>query len=226
MALLTAAQSNFDAPLPSCPGWTMERLVAHIGGVWGWAARVVATGERADRPEPENLGRVELVDWAQEQAAALIGILGVSDPGSNCWTFGEPRNRLFWYRREALETAVHAWDAQLAVNRPELLDPDLSGDGIDEFLTVVLPRYVAQHPGGWTGQSLHLHRTDGDGEWTVRLGPDAAVSAERAHGKADVALRGPAAALYLWCLNRAPSTELELLGDSAIAERWGSEISF
>jgi hypothetical protein len=60
----------------------------------------------------------------------------------------------------------------------------------------------------------------------VRLGPDAAISAERTHGKADVALRGTAQALYLWCLNRTPSDELEIFGDSGVADRWASEIAF
>jgi hypothetical protein len=46
------------------------------------------------------------------------------------------------------------------------------------------------------------------------------------HGKADVALRGPASTLYLWCLNRATSDELDVVGDGAVADLWGSEIVF
>ena len=204
----------------------MAQLVAHLGRVWGWAARVVDTGSRADHPEPEGVAEDELVGWAGGQARALIGVLEVADPDSSCWTFGEPRNRLFWSRRQALETAVHAWDAQLAVNDPEPLGSDLSVNGIDEFLDVMLPRSMGRHPGTWTGQSLHLHCTDGDGEWMVRLGPDSTVTAERAHGKADVALHGPAPTLYLWCLNRASSSDLTVFGDSSVVDRWRSEISF
>jgi hypothetical protein len=152
--------------------------------------------------------------------------LEAADPGSDCWTFGLPRSRLFWFRRQALETAVHAWDGQGALGRPEPIGATLASDGIDEFLTVMLPRRIEQHPDGWVGQSLHLHRTDGDGEWTIRLGPDAAVSTEPAHHEGDVALRGPASSLYLWCLNRLPTADLEVSGDRAVADRWTSEIVF
>ena len=164
--------------------------------------------------------------WAEKQVRQLIEGLEAADPDSNCWTFGLPRSRLFWFRRQALETAVHAWDAQRSVGHPDAIDAKLACDGVDEFLAVMLPRQIQQHPDGWTGQSLHLHRTDGDGEWMVRLGPGTAVSSERAHAKGDVALRGPASSIYLWCVGRLPSSDLEVLGDRNVADRWTSEVAF
>jgi hypothetical protein len=91
---------------------------------------------------------------------------------------------------------------------------------------VMLPRQVKENPDIWTGQSLHLHRTDGDGEWLVQLGPDGETTYENAHGKGDVALRGPASSLYLWCLNRIPMDDLEVFGDRAVAHQWRSDIAF
>jgi hypothetical protein len=85
---------------------------------------------------------------------------------------------------------------------------------------------VKENPDIWTGQSLHLHRTDGDGEWLVQLGPDGETTYENAHGKGDVALRGPASSLYLWCLNRIPMDDLEVFGDRAVAHQWRSDIAF
>jgi hypothetical protein len=152
--------------------------------------------------------------------------LNVAEPDSNCWTFGLPRTRLFWFRRQALETAVHAWDGRGAVGHPEPIDPELACDGIDEFLAVMLPRQLQRHPNSWTGQSLHLHRADGNGEWMVRLGPGTTVSAQPTHDKGDVALRGSASSLYLWCVNRLPSADLEVFGDRTVADRWTSEIAF
>ena len=93
-------------------------------------------------------------------------------------------------------------------------------------VSAMVPRQVKQRPDVWTGQSLHLHRTDGEGEWMVRLGPDGEVSTERTHGKGDVALRGPASSLYLWCLSRVPADDLELFGDPAVAALWTTEIAF
>jgi uncharacterized protein (TIGR03083 family) len=226
-ALVASARTDLEAPVPSCPGWTVAELLSHVGATWGWAAAIVRAGARVDPPAvPDGVRGTELVGWAEEQSHQVIEALETADADSNCWTFGLPRSRLFWFRRQALETAVHAWDGQRAVGHPEAIDPELACDGVDEFLAVMLPRQIQRHSHGWTGQSLHLHRTDGDGEWTVRLGPGTAVAAVRAHDKGDVALRGPASSIYLWCVGRLPSSDLEVLGDRTVADRWTSEVAF
>jgi len=208
--LLVSARADLDAPVPSCPGWTVAKLVAHIAGVWGWAAAVVRTGARL----------------ISRRCRKTSGARNSSNGLSNRLASYSTRLSLFWFRRQALETAVHAWDAQHAAAHPEPIDPELAIDGVEEFLSVMLPRHLKQHPGGWTGQSLHLHSTAGKGEWVVHLGPDSAVSVEHAHGRGDAALQGTASSLYLWCLNRAPLTELEVFGDRALPDRWTTEIAF
>jgi uncharacterized protein (TIGR03083 family) len=223
-SLLDASRADLGAALPSCPGWTATDLVTHVGGVWGWAAATVRSGSRADFPSPP--AGADLIGWAGDNALQLLDALEGADPATDCWTFGLPRSRLFWFRRQALETAVHAWDAQRAFGEPEPIGAEVASDGIDEFLEVMLPRFVGQNPDAWTGQSLHLHRTDGEGEWMVQLGPGATVSAERVHGKGDVALRGSASSLYLWIVNRIPTHDLEVFGDRAVADRWTSDIAF
>jgi len=226
-ALLASARTDLGAPVPSCPGWSVELLVSHIGRVWSWAATIVGTGAGADFPAiPEGLVGAELIGWSEQQVRQLLDALAAADPGAGCWTFGPPPTALFWFRRQALETVVHAWDVQQAVGPPDPIDPDVASDGVDEFLTVMLPGRFQRQPDAWSGQSLHLHRTDGDGEWLVRLGPGTSVSVEHAHGRGDVALRGPASSLYLWCLSRVPSSDLEVSGDRAVADRWTSEIAF
>jgi uncharacterized protein (TIGR03083 family) len=226
LALLTSAQANLKVPVPSCPGWTVAELITHVGTTWGWAAAIVRTGARDDLPSsPDDPGSTEVLEWAAEQSGQLADALKGADPDSDCWTFGLPRSRLFWFRRQALETAVHAWDVQHATGRPDPIDPDLATDGIDEFLTVMLPRYIQRQPDSWTGQSLHLHRTDGDGEWMIQLGPGASLSVDRTHGEGDVTLRGPASSLYLWCLNRLPSSDLELGGGGGRAARGAGGVS-
>ncbi len=228
-ALLDASAGATDLEVPSCPGWTVADLVVHVGLVWGWAADIVATGRRAERaPAPEDRSEDALGAWAKVQAARLCDALGAADPEASCWTFGMPRSARFWFRRQALETALHAWDAEGAVGRPARIDPDVAADGVDEHLTVIVARSVGREPAAWSGETIHLHRTDGDGEWVVRLGPGGQVTAERTHAKADLALRGPAEALWLWSANRASAEELgiERFGDEAIAERWRTTIAF
>ena len=226
-AFLAAARTDIDAPVAHCPNWTLTDLTTHVGGVWGWAAATITTGARATFPSPPEGARGSgLIEWAEEQGQELQMALSTADPDANCWTFGLPRSRRFWFRRQALETAVHAWDAENAVGEPTSLEAGLASDGIDEFLTVMLPRFMERQAGEWDGESVHLHRTDGEGEWMVQLGPDGKVSSEQAHGKGDVALRGPASSLYLWCLNRMPADELEVFGDRSVADRWTSGITF
>lgn len=228
-ALLAAAEGHLDLRVPSCPEWSVADLVAHAGLVWEWAAAVVISGERAERSDPpvERSDRA-LVAWARRHAALLGDVLGAADPDSDCWTFGLPRTRRFWIRRQAMETVLHAWDVQRAGGQAAVMDPAVAADGLDELLTVIVPRVLGRDPGDWRGETVHLHRTDGTGEWTVRLGPGGATAVERGHGKADVALRGPAEALWLWSTNRVPLAALpiETFGSTGLADRWTAAITF
>jgi uncharacterized protein (TIGR03083 family) len=228
-ALLDASAGAMDVEVPTCPGWTIADLVVHLGLVWGWAADTVATRARAEHGSPpRDRSEGVLRAWAKAEAARLCDVLGAVDPEAGCWTFGLPRTTRFWFRRQALETTLHAWDAERSVGTPAPIEPDVAADGVDEHLTVIVVRSVARDPGSWSGETVHLHRTDGDGEWVVRLGPGGEASVERTHGKSDLALRGPAEALWLWSANRASAEALgiERFGDEAVAERWRRTIAF
>jgi hypothetical protein len=60
------------------------------------------------------------------------------------------------------------------------------------------------------GQSLHFHATDpglsGTGEWLVTRAPSG-VTVQHGHGKADIAVRGPAASLLLVLTRRLPPSD-------------------
>ena len=74
-------------------------------------------------------------------------------------------------------------------------------------------------------QSLHFHATDpglsGTGEWLVTRAPSG-VAVARGHGKADVAVRGPAASLLLVLTRRLPPSDpgIEILGEQALLAHW------
>jgi uncharacterized protein (TIGR03083 family) len=226
-ALASAGRRHLSAPVQGCPGWKVADVVTHVGGVHRWAATAVRTGQRPANftPPPEGTVGEELVVWGEQGATEIIDALRSADPDADMWTFGPPRTARFWLRRQAHETAVHAWDATDAVGDPLPLDPDMSADGVDEFLDVLLPRWREARPGTWSGETIHIHRTDGDGEWLVRLGAEGATMVERAHGKGDMAVRGPATDLLLWAQNRH-ADGLEFLGDTRLARRWAEEIAF
>ncbi|MGQ0777330.1 MAG: maleylpyruvate isomerase N-terminal domain-containing protein [Pseudonocardiales bacterium] len=56
---VTAHSRDLAAPIPSCPGWTLGDLVAHLGLVYRWVTRVV----REERcVPPDHAERVSLQD--------------------------------------------------------------------------------------------------------------------------------------------------------------------
>lgn len=46
LALLAAARTGLERPVRQCPGWDAADLARHLGGILGWMAAVVSSGER------------------------------------------------------------------------------------------------------------------------------------------------------------------------------------
>jgi uncharacterized protein (TIGR03083 family) len=138
------AEGELDAPVPGCPRWRLLDLARHLGGIHRWARTAVAEG----RPGPESdadapTERGALVDWFRAGAAELSETLRRTDPDTPCWTFGpRPRTAAFWVRRQAHETVMHAYDAAASQGRTRPFDPDLASDGVDEVVTMFVPRQL------------------------------------------------------------------------------------
>jgi len=131
-----------SAPVAGCPGWDLRQLVVHLGRTHRWAAAALASTEQPTYPRRPDDGR--LAEWFAEGAADLVTALRSADPRQPCWSFSpETRTVAFWVRRQALETAVHRWDAQHALGRPERIDAAVAADGVDEVARVFYPRQVA-----------------------------------------------------------------------------------
>ena len=135
----------------------------------------------------------------------------------------------FWVRRRAHEAAVHLADAEFAAGRDVDLSPDFAADGVDEWLGLIAAG--AEGTAGparelhGDGQSLHFHATDpglsGTGEWLVTR-TSSGITVQDGHGKADVAVRGPAAILLLILTRRLPPAhpDVDVLGDQALLTHW------
>lgn len=224
--LLGLALADPDAPVPSCPGWSLRDLLVHTGEVH---RNKLALLERGRLEPPQGTLVVEaapaaeagldaLGGWFLRGADALGRFLAVADPGTPVWSWGPDRTVGFWVRRMAQETGVHRWDAQQAAGIDGGFDPGFAIDGVDEFVDVWLPdprqpRWAADPA------TVHLHATDAPGEWTVRLEPGG-VSASRGHAKGDAALRGRAEDLLLVLWRRRPPDRLEVLGAADVAHRF------
>jgi uncharacterized protein (TIGR03083 family) len=225
-----AAAAGVDAPVPSCPGWTVTDLLEHCLGGDTWARTIVEQGkagstDRVTRDEVEpSLQGDALVDAFRSGAQALVAALASVTPDTPVWTFSSTnRTASFWQRRRAQETAIHRYDAELAAATPTPLDPVLAVDGTDEILTVFLPRLADNFEPMGDG-TVHLHCTDVDGEWLVAR-RDGEVTVTREHAKGDVAARGAASDLLLFLWGRVPADSLEVFGDAELLARFRAAIS-
>ncbi|MFP3905928.1 MAG: maleylpyruvate isomerase family mycothiol-dependent enzyme [Acidimicrobiales bacterium] len=211
-----------DVDVPTCPGWTLPDLVAHVARVHRWQeAQVRAPSpdelQQVDRADPPPLDQLD--DWYHTGLTSLVAALESTDPDHLTPTWFGPRPARFWARRAAHETAIHRWDAQAAVDSPSDLDPDQAIDALDELLEVLAPRRFSNDD--WSGPeaSIHLHATDVAGEWLIRMGPGG-IDVTHVHEKGDVAARGSASNLMLMMAGRVPPARLELFGDGAMIDRW------
>ena len=225
----SAEAAGMSAPVPTCPGWTVRDLLAHVGMVHRWAATIVA--ERRDGPqvgtEPEP-GDDALVQWYRDGHEALVRTLESAPVDVSCWSFLPSRSPLeFWQRRELHETAVHRVDAGLANGEIVEYDADLGADGVDELITGFLPRPVSDlHVSEPT--SLTVHAEDADRVWRVVIGPDVPIGIEVTDGlpssTADCIVRGQASDLYLMLWNRRDRSGLAVEGDARVLDAWRSQL--
>jgi uncharacterized protein (TIGR03083 family) len=224
-----AGAAGTDADVPSCPGWTVKELLDHCVTGDAWARTIVEQGKAGSTErvlpadaDPSLRGDV-LVQAFRDGARELLTTLSSAAPDTPVWTFSSTnRTASFWQRRRSHETSIHRYDAEVAAGTPTPLDATLAADGIDEFLTVFLPRLVDNFSDVGDA-TVHVHCTDVEGEWLVaRRNGEVTVTAE--HAKGDVAARGTASDLLLFLWGRIPADSLEVFGDADLLARFRQAI--
>jgi len=183
-----------EAAVIHCPQWTVADLLAHHGGVLRWAETIVRTGEPgAEQLEPAEHNEERLA-WYLDAAEQFVAAARRSDRDQACWTFGRPPGRAwFWIRRQALEAAVHRWDAERAVGAPTDIVTDLACIGITEIVEDLFPRQLALGRSPELSCAVELRAEDADQTWV--LSPHA--------GESRAAVAAPASVLFLLLWRRA-----------------------
>ena len=221
-----AALAALDSLVPDCPGWTVEAMVGHLGQIHRWATNLVST--RAQAFDPTGLDAAPppgsaVVEWFRAGHADLLTALRSIGPDEAVWSWSDRHEGGFYHRRMAHETALHRWDAERALGRPTPIAADLAVDGIDEVLTVGMKFSASRPDRSYPTGSLHLHRTDGPGEWMLTPAADgSSYEVTHEHGKGDAAVRGAAADLLVYLWGRGGRHGLEVFGDEALVDAWGS----
>lgn len=163
--------SDMRAPVPSCPGWTTYDLVVHLGNVHAWAATIVETGDAAaeQNDEPRSARSRVVAEWYAGKAGDLYEVLRHADPDAPCWTFATGAGVAgFWPRRQLHETLIHLLDLEQAADRaPTPTSAAVAADGVDEVLTVFVPRMHRRGHPARLERPLGLTAVDTGEAWTV-----------------------------------------------------------
>lgn len=198
-----ATAADPDDDVPTCPGWTVRRLVSHLSRVH----RSATTGLLDGTVEPPALAArppddARLLGWYADGLDKLLQVLADA----------EPHLADFWPRRMAHETTVHRFDAELAAySRGGGFDPDLAADGVGEVVEHMLGLRAADEPLASAMGDVLVECTDTGDRWLVRLEPGS-VRAERREDRPrrfDARISGPAADLYLVLWGRLPLDPVE-----------------
>lgn len=223
-----------DAPVPSCPDWTADDLLWHLGEVqwfWGTIVREGVDGTAAEALKPPRPdGRAALTEFFDRSSRDLTAALTATPPETSAWTWSDDHTAGFIRRRQAHEALIHRLDAELTAGRRTGMDPALSADGTDEALRIMFggtPSWGTFTPEpGWT---LRLAATDVVASWQVTVGrftgtsPGGQSYDEPALAVADVdpgtataaTVAGSAADLDAWLWGRPPLGSIERSGDQA-----------
>jgi len=221
------AAGPLDAPVPTCPDFTVDDLAQHVAWFCSFWTRAMSEGARPSvgvvPPPPGALDPEARGEWLLAIGTELIGLLAATPPETPHWTWYKPdRTAGFISRRVAHEVAVHRVDAQLARGDADPLDPVLAVDGIEELLQMQAQRAArVDTPTQLGGRTIHLHGTDPDvagAEWLLRIDSDGpgGVSVGREHAKGDLAIRASVGDLELLLYQRPPVGPVETFGDESV----------
>jgi len=245
-AILEVAALDFDPPIKGCPGWDVAGLTGHMGRVYtfwlkwirerprGFSAEAWAeiladrdarlpgyvAWEKAGFPtesRPEGIVRFAR-QAGDELDVALVGL----QPEEHVWTFiPSHQDGAFVFRRLAMETAIHRWDAEEAHGRARPIDEALARDGIDEMLVMFRedPEY-GDNSTRRQGQRILLREEPGPGRWLVSF-EAGGITTSASDGLADVTVEGSASDLQLFIMGRRFPEEMRIEGDRDLAAAWG-----
>ena len=233
-----AAVTDMDAPVPSCPGWTVADVVRHSVLMYTGATErlrpqgtpftggPVGAGGAIGESGTSGIKKGDLLDTYTRAHEELAGVMARRDPLDPIETTSldsaapaegagpEPGTAGFLFRSMAREAAVHRADIEMAVGTPGPLDARLALDGIDEVLTVLLPaHYDGRARDGATGRTIGVHSNHHHWRLTMHR---SGVTLSREAGFADAAVTGEPAELLLYLWGRRPGTVLSRTGDRTV----------
>jgi uncharacterized protein (TIGR03083 family) len=201
----TAAAGGLQTEVPWVAGWTARDLIAHLGAVHRWVTGILRAGSTRAPGSYSGIAppHDDLHGWYALGLTELVATLRTTDPDAPAWHMSPAAGRTArdWARRQAHEHTVHRQDLEAAAFLdPAPVDPVLAGDGVDELLAVVLPRWQHTAPLVTARASVGVTATDLERGWTVEVADGAVRCTDGAIASADAQLSGtaPQLLLHLW----------------------------
>ena len=218
--LRTAAIAlDADTPVPTCSGWTVRRLMQHLGRIFDMVICVIQTADPQSPPVHVSPPPGDVFAIFDSQLATMLDLLGKTDPATPVWHFTPtaPKTAAFWSRRMAHEVTVHRIDAHAAAGTDSAVDPDFAADGIDEVLTRLIQRRTDSWSVSTSAGTVLYHAADAGRAWTVRLVPgQLPQTAAEAGTEPDASVIGLADAVYRTAWGRPSGAVVS--GDSAMVD--------
>jgi uncharacterized protein (TIGR03083 family) len=186
-----------DAPVPTCPEWTVRDLVTHVRRGHEWCAGMIEKRSLTLLPFPDTEAPAEPGEWAAWLTAGarrLADAVRDAGPDTVVWTWQADKTAGFWLRRMTHDELIHCYDAETAAGAPGDAAADLAVDGVSDMLDTAATLSAArlEHPvfGGLQGDGETLRFAAEGASWLVERTPGGRELAGRADpGRGDLAHR-------------------------------------
>jgi uncharacterized protein (TIGR03083 family) len=217
--ILSLSPGALSHVVPTCPQWTVHDLLDHLAGVYQHKSRVLELGKMPPPAWSEEAAlerrSLDLLVELPRLAHVLQGeLLARADDDEASTFMKSDRTVGFWWRRMALETAVHRTDVEVSVGPRTEIPEDLARDGIDELLWFATAPWQNGTREGWSGQ--HVVVDAGELAWTIILDPAVIVTTLGDDGST-TRVTGSADALLQWSAGRRVDDVVRVGDHRAIA---------
>jgi uncharacterized protein (TIGR03083 family) len=215
---LTPVRGGLDVRVPWVPEWSAGDLVGHLGTVHRWATAILRAGH-TDPPPPESRQAPPadgLLDWYAAGLGELVATLRSTPPDAPAWHMSPTAEKVAasWARRQAHELLVHRMDLEAAAGVPHApVEPSLAEDGVDELLSVVVPRWAHTEPLTSADATVAVTGSDTGRTWSVRVRRGDVTVVRDLTGTEDAHVQGPVRELLLHLWGRP--AEVTVDGDTA-----------